>query len=165
MNQVKWSRISLCPALLSLLLAAALIGCTVDDETPTWTISGTVTISGNLVSSPAATSETIRFGVDTSLVDLVTLDLAKIDHMSAASIFDGTATYDYTIAGVPEGWYYFACSIDVDGDGAIDSGDYAFIFGDLNPGVPSDPSDDPPPNIEFFEGEGDIGWSFPLFKL
>jgi len=144
MNQTKRSRNRPYLALLLLLLAGLLIGCI---EEATYTVTGTITISGNLVSNPAATNETIRIGIDTSLVDIVMLDLADIDYMSEASIADGTATYDYTITGVPAGTYYLACSIDVDGNGALGAGDYASIYGNLDPGVPSDPADDPPANF------------------
>ena len=146
MNQIERRRI--CPyfALLTLLLAALAIGCT-DGGASTYAVTGTITITGNLISNPVATPETIRIGIDTSLVDLVMLDLADIAYKTEASIADNTATYDYTITGVPAGTYYLACSIDVDGNGVLGVGDYAGIYGNLNPGIPSDPSDDPAANF------------------
>jgi hypothetical protein len=147
MDQTKRSRNRAGLALALLLLAGFFVGCTEDGGTPTYTVTGTITINGNLVSNPAATNETIRVGIDTSLVDIVTLDLLDIAYQTSASIADGTASYSYTITGVPAGTYYLACSIDVDGNGVLGVGDYVAILGNLNPGDPLDPSDDPAANF------------------
>jgi len=111
------------------------------------TVTGTITIEGGLLSNPGGTNETILVGIDTNLVDLVTLDIPNIDHQVASPLADGTTTYHYSISGVAPGTYYLASAIDVDGSGTVNDGDYALIYGQLNPGDPTNPADDPPANV------------------
>jgi len=111
------------------------------------TVTGKITIEAGLWSDPVGTRETILIGIDTHLLDLVTLDISNIDHNVLPSMAHEEETYSYSISGVPAGTYYLAAAIDMNGDGEVNLGDYAGIYGNLDPGDPTDPADDPPANV------------------